>query len=170
MNNRTGQREIERKNKLVRGFSLVELLIVVAVILIIAAIAIPNFIRSKMRANEGAAVANLRNITTAEVAYSTTYQNGFSSTLAALGGSGTTMDSNNAELIDSVLSGGAKNGYTYSYTVLFKDPSGDIMEYSVNADPLSVGETGVVHYYADQSGVIRRNDTAVAGPNDPPIE
>ncbi len=62
-----------------RGFSLIELLIVVAVILVIAAIAIPNFIRSKMRANEASAVANIRNITTGEVIYSTTYNIGYSS-------------------------------------------------------------------------------------------
>ena len=72
------------KGPLSRGFSLIELLIVVAVILIIAAIAIPNFLRSKMRANEASAVANLRNIDTAEVVYSTTYGVGFSPSLMPL--------------------------------------------------------------------------------------
>lgn len=159
-----------QKGSLTRGFSLVELLVVIAVILIIAAIAIPNFMRSRMRANEGAAAANIRNIITSEVVYSTTYQIGFSPSLAALGGSGATVDQNNSELIDSVLSSGAKSGYSYSYKVVLKDSAGHVQEYSINADPLNVGQTGVVHFYADQTGVIRRNETGVAGPSDPPLQ
>src|SRR6266849_781953 len=88
------------------GFSLIELLIVVAVILIVAAIAIPNFIRSKMRANEAAAVQNSRNITTAEVVYSTTYSIGFSVDLPSMSGNGIVVDQNNAGLIDTVLAAG----------------------------------------------------------------
>ena len=76
------------RNCSAQGFSLIELLIVVAVILIIVAIAIPNFVQSKMRANEASAVQNLRNITTAEVIYSTTYSIGFSPDLPSLGGTG----------------------------------------------------------------------------------
>src|SRR6202521_4067344 len=82
------------------GFSLIELLIVVAVILIIAAIAIPNYMKSKMRANEASAVQNLRNITTAELVYSTTYSIDFSDGLAKLSGSSITPDQDNAGLID----------------------------------------------------------------------
>ncbi len=67
------------------GFSLIELLVVVAVILIIAAIAIPNFIRSRMRANESAAAQDARTITTAEVIYSTTYGIGFSAIFGRAG-------------------------------------------------------------------------------------
>src|SRR5580658_11291378 len=107
---RIDSRQTER-NKLrgmARGFSLIELLIVVAVILIIAAIAIPNFVRSKMRANEASAVSSLRSITTANVVYSTTYEIGYSSTLAALGGTGSVINSSNAGLVDSVLSSGSK--------------------------------------------------------------
>src|SRR5271170_6689594 len=98
-----------------RGFSLIELLIVVAVILIIAAIAIPNFLRSKMRANEASAVANLRNIDTAEVVYTTTYGVGYSPSLATLGGNPTVPDATQAGLIDSVLSSGMKSGYAYTF-------------------------------------------------------
>ena len=86
-----------------KGFSLIELLIVVAVILIIAAIAIPNFVRSKMAANEASAVQNLRNITTAEYLYSSTYGIDFSPDLLSLSGSTATADSGHAELIDQVL-------------------------------------------------------------------
>src|ERR1700688_3934678 len=70
-----------------KGFSLIELLIVVAIILIIAAIPIPNFIRSRMAANEASAVSSLRSVNTAEVAYFTTYPNqGYSAALSSLGG------------------------------------------------------------------------------------
>src|SRR4029434_4553377 len=69
-----------------RGFSLIELLIVVAIILIIAAIAIPNLLRSKMSANEASAVGSLRTLHTACVTSQSTYNAGFAPTLAALGG------------------------------------------------------------------------------------
>lgn len=152
------------------GFSLIELLIVVAVILIIAAIAIPNFIRSKMRANEAASVANLRNIATAETVYNTTYGVGFSMTLANLGGSPAIPDATQAGLIDSVLSAGTKSGYTFTYTVLVTDVNGNPQAFSVNADPITPGATGDRHFYSDQSAVIRQNLAGPAGIADPPIQ
>jgi len=151
------------------GFSLIELLIVVAVILVIAAIAIPNFIRSKERANEASAVSNLRTVTTAEVVYSTTYGIGFSATLANLGGTSVTVDQNNAGLIDSVLATGTKSGYTYVYSVLSTDSNGDVLGFSVNGDPILPGQTGDQHYYVDQSAIIRHNVTQPAVSTDPSI-
>ena len=153
-----------------RGFSLIELLVVVAVILIIMAIAIPNFIKSKLRANEASTVSNLRNITTGQVVYSTTYEIGFSPDLISLGGTGITVDQSHAGLIDDVLANGQKSGYIFTYTVLAQDPLGHVTSYSVNADPIVVGNTGVRHFYADQTGVIRVNDTVAAGPSDPAIQ
>jgi len=152
-----------------RGFSLIELLIVVAVILIIAAIAIPNFIKSKMRANEAAAVHSIRNITTAEVVYTTTYNVGYAPALINLGGTGVTVDQNNAALIDDVLANGLKSGYIFTYAVTGTDPLGNPATFTVNADPQSAGYTGQRHFYTDQSDVIRENDSAVAGPTDPPL-
>ncbi len=152
-----------------KGFSLIELLVVVAVILIIAAIAIPNFIKSKIRANEAAAVANLRNITTAEVVYTTTYNVGYAPALTNLGGTGVTVDQNNAGLIDDVLANGLKSGYTFLYAVTGTDAQGNPTTFSINADPQSVGYTGQRHFYTDQSSVIRENDSATAGPTDPPL-
>jgi prepilin-type N-terminal cleavage/methylation domain-containing protein len=159
----------EKQDRTNQGFSLIELLIVVAVILIIAAIAIPNFIRSKMMANEAAAVQNSRNITTAEVVYSTTYGIGFSATMTALAGSGTTVDQNNAGLIDSVLAAGTKSGYMFSFNILTQDALGNVTGYSLNADPLT-STTGTRHFYTDQTAVIRANESVSAGPTDPPIQ
>jgi type IV pilus assembly protein PilA len=149
-----------------RGFSLIELLIVVAVILIIAAIAIPNFMRSKMRANEASAVSSLRSITTADVVYSTTYNIGYPPSLAALGGSGSVIDQTNAGLIDSVLSSGSKSGYTFTYAATSSDANGNVLTYSANADPVLQGTTGDTHFFVDQTSIIRSNQTAAAGPND----
>jgi prepilin-type N-terminal cleavage/methylation domain-containing protein len=158
-----------KKDRGKAGFSLIELLIVVAVILIIAAIAIPNFIKSKMLAHEAAAIQNSRNITTAEVVYSTTYGIGFSPTLASLGGSTATVDQNNAGLIDDVLGSGSKSGYTFSYSILTQDAQGHVTGYALNADPLT-STTGQRHFYTDQTSVIRVNLSASAGPSDPAIQ
>src|SRR5579863_7731508 len=99
-----------------RGFSLIELLIVVAIILIIAAIAIPNLLRARMAANESSAVASIRTINTAMITYNSSYPTvGFAATLAALGGTAPCVPASTAAcLIDSVLSGGNKSGYSFS--------------------------------------------------------
>jgi prepilin-type N-terminal cleavage/methylation domain-containing protein len=150
------------------GFSLIELLVVVAVILIIAAIAIPNYMSSKMRANEASAVQNLRNIATAELVYSTTYGIDFSNGLAPLSGNGINPNQNNAGLIDEVLATGVKAGYVLTFTALTVDAQGNPSTYSVNADPLTAS-TGQRHFYVDQSCVIRSNISAQAGPSDLPL-
>jgi type IV pilus assembly protein PilA len=145
-----------------KGFSLIELLIVVAIILIIAAIAIPNLMRSKMAANEASAVASLRTINTSSVSYSTTY-GVFPTALSQLGPS-STPSSTTADLLDSVLSTGTKSGYTFSFTA--GSPVGTA--YSVNADPSS-SSTGQRHFYTDQTLVIRANTSTGATSGSNPI-
>ena len=138
-----------------KGFSLIELLIVVAIILIIAAIAIPNLLRSKMAANEASAVGSMRTINTSSVEYSTTY-GGFPPTLLSLGGpAGGTATSSSAELIDAVLAGGTKSGYSFSYTTGATDSNGNILAYTMTSIPTSMGVTGQRTFFTDQSGVIR---------------
>ena len=111
-----------------KGFSLVELLLVVAVILILSAIAVPNFMRARMAANESSAVASMHNIDTAQVAYAETYPlQGFAPDLNTLGPgstSGSSSSSSNASLLDNVLGCAAgvgtayceKSGYEFNIT------------------------------------------------------
>ena len=154
------------------GFSLIELLIVVAIILVIAAIAIPNFLRSRMAANEAAAVASLRNITTAQVVYSTTYGIGYSATLADLAptpGNPLLTTQNNAGLIDDVLASGRKSGYVFVYNATDADGDGRMDAFTITAAPLNPGSTGQRRFYTDQSGVIRANMNGAADVNSTPI-
>jgi prepilin-type N-terminal cleavage/methylation domain-containing protein len=152
-----------------RGFSLIELLVVVAVILIVAAIAIPNFIQSRMRANESSAVQSLRNISTAQVVYSSTYGMNYAANLMVLSGNGINPTSSAAGLIDDALASGHKSGYVFTYTPLLTDAFGNPITYSLAADPQASGSSGQRHFYTDQTCVIRSNLTVAAGPSDPPI-
>jgi type IV pilus assembly protein PilA len=140
-----------------KGFSLIELLIVVAIILIIAAIAIPNLLRSKMAANEASAVASLRTYNTAIVSYQTTYNTDPATDFSQLGPS-STPSSAAADLVDNLLGAAGtptKSGYSFTYTP-GAVTSGIISTYTILAVPLTANVTGQREFFTDQSGVIRQ--------------
>ena len=149
-------------NKKQKGFSLIELLIVVAIILIIAAIAIPNLMRSRMAANESSAVGSVRTINTAQVTYAANYPDtGYAANLTSLGGAvgacapGTSGTTTAACLIDPTLSRGNKSGYSFAVSggVQGGGPINNV--YTVIGVPQAIGSTGQRGFFSDQSGVSR---------------
>ena len=151
-----------------KGFSLIELLIVVAIILIIAAIAIPNLLRSRIAANQASAVGSCRTINTALITYASTFNTGYSATLAALGPGASPPTASAAGLIDSVLAAGNKSGYTFTYAA-GAPVGGRINIYTLNSDPQTVGTTGTNYYFTDETGVIRQSSTGAASAASSPV-
>ena len=153
-----------------KGFSLIELLIVVAIILIIAAIAIPNLLRARMAANESSAVASVRTINTAEVTYNSTYPTiGFSPDLVSLGGGiGTPCvpGPTSACLIDAVLANNGnpansgKSGYNFATGAGTQAGTVNV-GYTISATPITPNQTGIRGFCAEEDAVVRVDPAGV---------
>lgn len=153
------------------GFSLIELLIVVAIILIIAAIAIPNLLRARIAANESSAAASIRSIATAEIAYNAAYPTlGYAAALANLGGPavGCAPTSATACIIDNALSNGTKSGYTF-LAVGFAAAGGTNDTFVGGSAPLSFNLSGVRNFCIVTDGVLRSNPGVSGGTPAPDV-
>ncbi len=135
------------------GFTLIELMIVVAIIAIIAAIAIPSLLNARKAGNEASAISSLRTLTTVSEQYRTRFQT-YPADLAALSAE---------NYIDQVLASGSKSGYTFDYT-------GGTNTWNCNGDPITPATTGDRYFFCDNSGVIRFDAGAPADSGDSPID
>ena len=158
-----------------KGFSLIELLVVMAIILILGAIGLPNMLRSIMTANETSAVESLRMLNEAAIQYSLSYggyptaltQMGPSSTPAATGG--TVAYPGAADLIDSRMVTGIKSGYNFNWVAGPTDALNHTVSYSITATPIYPGVTGQRTFYTDTTGIIRSEISNVATASSSPI-
>ena len=141
-----------------KGFTLVEIMIVVAIIALIAAIAIPNFMRARVNANESAALASMRTLVGALESFrANTSPSSFPADLLA-------MSATNPPYIDTVLSGGTKQGYTFTYV------QASANTYTLTAAPVTANVTGVRGFFTNQTGVIRVDANGAATVASPPLD
>jgi type IV pilus assembly protein PilA len=156
-----------RPRKWQRGFSVVEAVVLVAILLVIAAIAIPNLLHSNLSENESSAVASLRALNAACTNYSVLY-GGYPRSLSNLG-PGDAANSTSAALIDAALASGTKGGYAFAYTPGATGIGGNVLSYNITANPATPGSTGQRRFFTDQSGVVRANTTGAADAGSSPI-
>jgi len=138
-----------------RGFTLMEIIIVVTIISLLAAIAIPNLLRAKISANESSAISALKALTSAAITYRSSHSS-YPVNLSAL-------IAESPPYIDSVLAGGTKQGYNFNFT-------GYAYTFEATANPVTFNRTGKRYFFVDESGVLRYNETNEATNSSSPIE
>ncbi len=140
------------------GFTLVEIMIVVAIIATLATIAILSMLRARLNANEVTAIAGCRTIATgAQDYYVNAMPHSYPSSLGELSAS-------TPPYVDSVLANGTRQGYLYTYSLE------DAESFDLNADPVTPGKTGERYFFVDETGVVKANKQQQATTNDPPVE
>jgi type IV pilus assembly protein PilA len=152
-----------------KGFSLIELLIVVAIILVIAAIAVPSLMRARLSANESSAVGSVRSINTAEISYNAAYSSlGFATSLPYLGGpagAACVPSSSSGCFLDSSLSSGTKSGYTFALQIGSSPvASGITPSYSIIAAPVDPTVSGSRYFCSFEDAVVRSSTGAITAP------
>ena len=146
-----------------KGFSLIELLLVVALVLILTAIAVPSFLRSRMAANESAAAESIRTLNTAQISYNSAYPTvGFAATLGALAGDPPNCappSSTSACLIDDALASGSKSSYSFTLNNVTGTPNST---YNVFASPSTVNYSGMRYFCSYSDAVVRVSMTPIS--------
>ena len=153
-----------RAQKWQRGVSVVEVVVLIAILLVVAAIAIPNLLHSNLSEDESSTVASLRALNAACANYSMLY-GGYPGSLSNLG-PGDAANSTSAALIDAALASGTKSGYVFTYTAGAIGIGGNVLSYSITANP---GAPGRRRFFTDQSGVIRARTSGAADANSAPV-
>ncbi|MBP7087736.1 MAG: prepilin-type N-terminal cleavage/methylation domain-containing protein [Candidatus Omnitrophica bacterium] len=136
-----------------KGFTFVEIMIVIAIIMIVSSIAVSSMLRGKVTSNEGLAIVNLRNLYTALQIYYNDHNKIFPQQLSQL-----------SSYISPALATGSKSGYLFVYTYVNEDM------FYINANPRTPGRTGTRYFYIDETGIIRSNSQGVASEDDLPTE
>ncbi len=141
-----------------RGFTLLEITIVVSIIALLTAFAVPSYLRSRINSAETSAIASCRTINVGcQSFYGANPARAYPANLADL-------TATNPPYLDAILGGGTKQGYQFVYTQL------DAQHFEVRGSPVTPGVTGARFFYVDQTGVVRVNANGLAGPADPPVE
>jgi prepilin-type N-terminal cleavage/methylation domain-containing protein len=166
-----------RQKDSARGFSLIEVLVVAGLIVIIAAISLPRLLRSRAVAGDASAVNTLRILSNAQLSYSSTFGQGFSTDLDSLGPppAGEAPSPAGADLVDGLMAGRfsgdpnrfTRSGYLFVYTAGSASPP--VMEYTISGDPVARGTSGIKSYFIDHTGIVRVNPDGTATAADPPL-
>jgi prepilin-type N-terminal cleavage/methylation domain-containing protein len=148
------------KYKVSKGFTLVEIMVVVSILALLAAISIPMMLRNQINANETVAISSCRNIVSAcQSFYAYNMPRAYPPDLVTLGVAGPTGPA----YIDNVLASGAKSGYNFIYSRTTS------VTFTLNADPQVPGRTGSRYFFSDETGRITAREGGQAGPGDPSI-